>query len=81
MGLLDVAEHVVLDGSLHGRRYAILILNTSISTITRMASHFLAKLFIQFGQSLVLFRLFRLILRCRLLLSLVLSDIDAGALV
>jgi hypothetical protein len=62
--LSDVTEHVVLDGALHGGGYAILILNTSISTITRMAGHFLTKLLVQFGQSLVLLRLLRLSLRC-----------------
>jgi hypothetical protein len=78
MELLDVAEHIVLDGALHGGGYAILILNASISTITRMAGHFLAKLFIQFGQSLVLLGLLRLRLRRCLFLCLVLSDVDAG---
>jgi hypothetical protein len=78
MELLDVAKHIVLDGALHGGGYAILILNTSISAIARMAGHFLTKLLIQFGQSLVLFGLLRLRLRRCLLLCLVLSDVDAG---
>jgi hypothetical protein len=64
MELSDVAEHIVLDGALHGGGHAILVLDTSISTITRMAGHFLTKLLVQFGQSLVHFGLLRLSLRC-----------------
>lgn len=76
MKSLYVTEHVVLDGALHGDGLAVFILDTSITTVTRVAGHLLAKLLVQFSQGLVLFGLLRLRLWCRLLLGLFVSDVD-----
>jgi hypothetical protein len=59
---LDVSKHVVLDASLHGHWLPVFVLDTSIAAVSCQALQFQLQFLIEFGLSLLLFRLWLLLL-------------------